>query len=93
MSATPEAPKGKMLVFLSNGTLVQDSCWETYRLSKWRRDGENRMVWEEDGVEIPAEILSLNDSDLRLRLTLVSSTVEASYTAAEAPYLCPDMPQ
>src|SRR5690606_3675735 len=27
---------GVMRIFLSDGTLVQDSCWETHRLSEWK---------------------------------------------------------
>src|SRR5688572_9188716 len=47
---------GRKLIFLSDGTLVQDSCWETYRLSKWSRAAPNRLRWSEDTAEIEAEI-------------------------------------
>ena len=30
-----------MQVYLSDGTLISDSCFETYRLSSWRLEGEN----------------------------------------------------
>ena len=39
---------GAMQVYLSNGTLISDSCFETYRLSSWRLEGEE-LVWSEDG--------------------------------------------
>ncbi len=82
-----------MQIFLDTGVLVSDSCWETYRLSNWRREGENKLVWEEDGMAIEAEIVSLSDSELKLRLALVSETVDQTYQAARSPYVCPDMPR
>ena len=33
-----------MQVYLSDGTLISDSCFETYRLSNWRLDGEELVV-------------------------------------------------
>ena len=93
LSSDAGAPPGKMRVFLDSGILVQDSCWETYRLSNWRRVGESRLVWEEDGKEIPAEIVASSESELRLRLTLVSETVEEVYQPAVGPYVCPDIPR
>ena len=44
---------GAMQVYLSDGTLISDSCFETYRLSSWRLEGEE-LVWSEDGVDIRA---------------------------------------
>ncbi|MCB9385967.1 MAG: hypothetical protein H6509_15260 [Bryobacterales bacterium] len=82
-----------MRIFLADGTLVMDSCWETYRLSTWERDGEERIRWEEDGQPIGAKILTLNETELRLELALVSSIVEKRYRAAEVPFVCPDMPR
>src|SRR5262249_6373263 len=40
---------GIMRLFLTDGTLVMDSCWETYRLAKWRMDPDQTLVWNEDG--------------------------------------------
>lgn len=84
---------GRQRIFLDDGVLLSGSCWEPYRLSKWRRDGDERVIWTEDGVEIPAQVLELTPSGLRLRLALVSGTAEESYRLAETPWVCPDVPR
>jgi hypothetical protein len=88
-----DAPRGKMRVFLDTGVLIADSCWETYRLSNWRREGDDQIVWEEDGKSISAQIVELSETALRLRLELVSETVDEAYLAAQPPFVCPDMPR
>ena len=35
---------GAMHIFLADGTLVSDSCWETYRLSNWSQVSETRTA-------------------------------------------------
>ena len=80
-----------MRIFLSDGTLVMDSCWEVYRLAAWRPEGENGIVWSEDGQEIRAEVLEATDESLRLRLQLVDGPHDEDYVPAEVPYVCPEM--
>jgi hypothetical protein len=82
---------GVMRIFLSNGTLLMDSCGETYRLAKWERRAGGQISWNEDGTEIRATVLSLNDRDLTLRLDLQSGADEQHYRRADAPYVCPEM--
>jgi hypothetical protein len=84
---------GVMRIFLSDGTLVQDSCWETHRLSEWKMTADNAVSWNEDGMDISAEILAVGADSLTLALKLGSETVEEHYTPAEVPYVCPDMPK
>ena len=85
---------GKKVIFLSDGTLVQDSCWETYRLSPWSMTSETALSWNEDGMDIPAEIVSITGEELVLKLSLVGgATDEQRYRVAELPYLCPDIPK
>lgn len=84
---------GVIRIFLSDGTLVSDSCWETHRLSPWQMTGDTTLSWNEDGMDIPAEILSVTSSELVLKLNLVSGAVEEHYRAADVPYVCPDMPR
>lgn len=79
-------------IFLSDGTLVQDSCWETHRLSQWRLVSPTEVSWNEDGMDINADIVTLSESELVLNLKLVNETVEQHFVPAEVPYLCPDMP-
>ena len=80
-------------IFLSDGTLVQDSCWETHRLSKWSMTGDADLSWNEDGMNIAASIVSVNSSELHLQLQLGGSKVDEYYTTATVPYVCPDMPK
>jgi hypothetical protein len=82
---------GVMLIFLSDGTLVQDSCWETHRLSKWELTSDTTVRWNEDGTDIAADIVSLTDAELVLSLKLVGGAEEVRYIPANVPYLCPDM--
>jgi len=84
---------GVMRIFLSDGTLVQDSCWETHRLSNWQLTSDTSLSWDEDGMEIAADIVSLTDDELVLSLKLVGGATEETYIAATVPYLCPDMPR
>lgn len=81
-----------MRIFLSDGTLVSDSCWETYRLSSWMRPGRT-IIWREDEAEIKAEIIESTDTTLVLELNLVDGAKREQYEAAAVPYVCPDMPQ
>ncbi|MEQ8446342.1 MAG: hypothetical protein RIB57_10700 [Pelagibacterium sp.] len=85
---------GSMVLFLSEGTMLQDSCWETYRLSNWKMTGEDSLSWQEDTMTIEADIVELNEAELILALQLVGDeTVEKRYTASPVPFLCPDMPR
>jgi hypothetical protein len=84
---------GVMRVFLSDGTLVQDSCWETHRLDKWELTSDTALKWNEDSIEIAADIVSLSDAELVLKLKLKGGDQEEKYVAATVPYLCPDMPK
>ncbi len=84
---------GVMRIFLSDGTLVQDSCWETHRLSRWQLTEDGNIRWDEDGAEITAEIVSVSADSLLLRVNLGNEVVEEGYTAASAPFVCPDLPK
>jgi len=84
---------GVMRIFLSDGTLVQDSCWETHRLSERQMTSATSLSWDEDGMEVTADIVSVSAGSLVLSVNLGSETVEERYTAADVPFLCPDMPK
>ena len=84
---------GSMVLFLSEGTMLQDSCWETYRLSNWQMTGDESLSWQEDTATIEADIIELNEAELILALHLGDEIVEKRYTAAPVPYVCPDMPR
>ncbi|WP_297108941.1 hypothetical protein [uncultured Devosia sp.] len=82
---------GVMHIFLSDGTMVSDSCWETYRLSNWQQLSETEISWEEDGMTISADIASLTSDELVLSLKLMGGVEEQRFTPADVPYVCPDM--
>ena len=82
---------GVMLIFLSDRTLLMDSCWETYRLARWRMESDSVLRWQEDSAEIGATIRALEDSALVLLVSLRDGSAEQHYTAAAVPYVCPDM--
>lgn len=79
-------------IFLSDGTLVSDSCWETHRLSPWEMTSATSLKWNEDGMDIAADIVSVSTGQLVLRLNLPGGAVEELYQAADVPYVCPDIP-
>lgn len=87
------ASPGTMQIFLADGTLVSDSCWETYRLSKWQQVSETAISWEEDGMTINADISSITADELVLSLKLGNDVVEQRFAPATVPTVCPDMPR
>lgn len=85
-----DAPAGSFRVFLPDGTLIQDSCGETWRLSPWHRIDATNLVWEEDGKTIRAEIALLGPDALSLILQLGDGPVSESFRAVKAPQVCPE---
>lgn len=84
---------GDFRIFLANGTLLIDSCWETYQLAHWTMTSDSTLRWQEGPAEITADVLTLTDKQLVLRLNLTSGPELQRFTAAVVPYLCPDMPR
>jgi|SRR6185437_4938297 hypothetical protein len=82
---------GVIRIFLSDGTLVMDSCWETHRLASWTMGPDDRLSWNEDGTDIHARVKSLGLDSLVLQIDLKGGAVEEHYTAAPVPSVCPDM--
>jgi len=86
---TPGSPRGSILIFLPDRTLVQDSCFEPFRLSKWGADG-NLIRWQQDTLPVEAEISRPGPDELILKLR--GQLREKSFVLASVPYVCPDMP-
>lgn len=82
---------GVMLVFLADGTLLIDSCWETYALRKWTRTSKDEISWDEDGARITAKVQAVSQSQLTLRVKAGRDLIEHRYTAGKAPFVCPEM--
>jgi hypothetical protein len=98
-SATPYPNSGSIYIFLRNGTLLETSCVETYRIATWRADPRSPGTFEvnEDGrLAFTAAILSLTSHDLRLRQTLAFGNHEVrqvTLTAIDKEFVCPDLPK
>ena len=89
----PEAARGTLLAFMSDGTLVMTSCVETYRLAPWRWVEGATLVWEEDGRVLRAEVALVGRDELALAIDLGGETVTREYRAAKSPVVCPDLPR
>ncbi len=70
---------GAIKIFLSDGTLVQDSVWETHRMSPWQMTGAKTLAWTENGAEVRADIVTLTADELVLSLKLRGGVVEERY--------------
>jgi hypothetical protein len=84
---------GVTRIFLSDSTLVMDSCWETYQLAKWRAESDSVVSWQEGTAEVRARVVELDSDRLVLRLDLVDGPQDEHYRSAAVPFVCPDMPR
>ena len=90
LSTDASAPAGTIRVFLPDGTLLMDSCGETYRLARWTSIDATRIAGEEDGAPIEADVVQTAADVLELRLHLRSEVKVERYRLALVPYVCPD---
>lgn len=90
IATTPGSPRGSMLVFLPDRSLLMDSCFETYRISQWGVAGDN-IRWLEDTIPIEARVTLPGRNEMTLRIA--GQDREQTYVAASVPYLCPDLPR
>lgn len=90
VSTTPGHARGSLMVFLPDRSLLMDSCFETYRISKWGAAGD-RIRWIEDTIPIEATLSMPNDDELRLQIAGLDNV--QSFVTATVPYVCPDMPR
>ena len=89
-SSTPGKALGSILIFLPDRTLLMDSCFETYRVSKWGVAGD-RIRWIEDTIPIEAEVVTPGPNELTLRIP--GQDRDQTYVAMTDPWTCPDMPR
>jgi len=90
LSTDSSAPLGTIRIFLPDGTLLMDSCGETYRLARWTSMNDTRLAWEEDTARIEADVTQAAADVLELRLHLRSEVKVERYRLARVPYVCPD---
>ena len=90
ISTDPSAAPGTLRIFLLDGTLVMDSCGETYRLARWRAVDDRRIEWQEDSARIEADVTQVSSDQLQFRLHLVREVKEENYRLAQVPFVCPE---
>ena len=91
---SPDAPRGSLRAFLSDGTLVMTSCTETYRLAPWRWVEGGTLVWEEDGRVLRAEVAMVERDVMGMVVDLGGDErLSQRFRAAKAPVVCPDLPR
>jgi hypothetical protein len=99
VTKAPSPPSsGSIYIFLPNGTLLETSCVETYRVATWTVDKaapRKLRVVEDRQLAFTANISELSDSTLRLQKQLVRSkdSQDVTYSAIEGELVCPDMPK
>lgn len=90
VSTTPGHARGSLLIFLPDRSLLMDSCFETYRVSRWGAEGD-RIRWIEDAIPIEATLSMPNEDELRLQVA--GQDRVQSFVTATVPTVCPDMPR
>lgn len=85
------APPGEIRVFAADGSLLMDSCFETFRIARWRRVDDDTIAWSEDTVEITADIVNATATNLTLALQLRNETVTQSWSQRDGEFLCPSI--
>ena len=78
------------MIFLPDRTLLMDSCFETFRVSKWGVAG-NHIRWLEDTIPIEAEVITPGPNELTLRIA--GQDRDQTYIAMTDAWTCPDMPK
>jgi hypothetical protein len=90
---------GSIYVFLPNGTLLETSCVETYRVAIWTADKNEPgvlRVMEDGRPAFTAKVVEATDTTLRLQQTLEMGNKESrdlSLTAVDQESVCPDLPK
>ena len=99
VSGAPYAPaSGSIYIFLPNGTLLETSCVETYRIATWSADpadpGSLQVVEDQRSV-FTATVGDSTGKTLQLHQKLLhsSDTRDLMLTAVDSEFVCPDLPK
>ena len=89
---------GSIYIFLRNGTLLETSCVETYRIALWSVDKAKPDVLRvtEDQQQVFTATLSESTANtIQLHQTLLRSkeTRDLTLTAINTEFVCPDLPK
>lgn len=88
---------GSIYVFLPNGTLLETSCVETYRIATWSADKSEPgtlHVTEDNRPAFTAKLGKATDKTLGLQKTLLlgnRETRDLTLTAIDKEFFCPDI--
>ena len=100
ISKAASAPaSGSIYIFLSNGTLLETSCVETYRVATWTADKKDPgvlQIVEDHRPAFTAKIIESTDNTLRLQQTLLmggKESRELTLTSVDQEFVCPDLPK
>lgn len=99
VTKAPTTPaSGSIYVFLPNGTLLQTSCREPYRIATWKIDKSAPRILRvtEDGRQAyTAKIVGLTNTTLQLQRSLDRSNENQALTltAVDREFVCPDLPR
>jgi hypothetical protein len=97
VSAAPYGPaSGSIYIFLPNGTLLETSCVETYRIATWSVDPaepSSLRVIEDRRPAFSATLGEASGNTLHLHQKLLhsSETRELTLTAVDGEFVCPDL--
>jgi hypothetical protein len=89
---------GSIYIFLENGTLLETSCGETYRVALWSADkGQHDTLYVvEDGRQVFTATLgeiSGNTLHLHQKLRNEIQTRDITLIVVEGEFVCPDLPK
>jgi hypothetical protein len=92
------AASGSIYIFLSNGTLLETSCVETYRIALWSVDPvkpDTLRVEEDEREAFTATLGEAAGNTLHLKQTLLhqSEPQDVTLTAVEGEFVCTDLPK
>jgi hypothetical protein len=97
-AAPSEPPAGSIYVFMANGTLLETSCVETYRIATWTADSANPRILhvvEDKRPAFTATITQLTATTLRMQQRPARSRKGRSIAmaAVAGEYVCSDLPK
>lgn len=89
---------GSIYIFMPNGTLLETSCGEPYRVARWARDIHNPSmlhITEDQVVVATWTIVDLTPATLQLKkkMTRGGDVEEETLTAVQQEFVCPDLPK
>jgi hypothetical protein len=99
VSDAPYGPaSGSIYIFLPNGTLLETSCLETYRVAVWSVDQSqpNMLRVTEDQQAVFAATLgesTANTLHLHRKLLRGAEVQDVTLSAVDSEFVCPDLPK